>query len=221
MSSLGRIQRTAVGLFAGRGFAATGIREISAGAGLNSATLYHYAGGKEEMLATIMRSCLAALLQAGTEAVTGDDPVVQLVRLVRAHVAMEAINPLTARVTDHEVRSLTGSNHTEIMGLRDSYEALFREVLDRGATAGEFHVSDLAIARLALMEMCNGVANWYRPGGRLSVADLQDRFAELACRMAGSRQVSRMECAPDVVVARLESEPDHTVGSRGSSPAAV
>jgi AcrR family transcriptional regulator len=222
MSSLGRIQRTAVRLFAGRGFAATGIREISKGAELNSATLYHYAGGKEEMLATIMRSCLAVLLEAGTEAVAAkDDPVVQLVRLVRAHVAMEATNPLTSRVTDHEVRSLTGSNHTEIMALRDSYEDLFRDVLRRGAAAGEFHVSDLAIARLALMEMCNGVANWYDPGGRLSVTHLQDRFAELACRMAGSRHVGAKEYRPDVVVPRLESEPDHSAGMRGSSPAAV
>jgi AcrR family transcriptional regulator len=208
VSSLGRIQRTAVRLFAGRGFAATGIREISRGAGLNSATLYHYAGGKEELLAAIMRTCLTELVQAGVDAVRPtDDPAVQLVRLVRTHVAVEAVNPLTARVTDHEVRSLTGTNHTEIMELRDRYESLFRDVLDRGATSGQFHVTDLQIARLALIEMCNGVSNWYRPGGRLSVPELQDRFAELTCRMVGSREVTGAECAPDVDVPHLDSEP--------------
>jgi TetR/AcrR family transcriptional regulator, cholesterol catabolism regulator len=209
MSSLGRIQRTAVGLFATRGFAATGIREISRGAGLNSATLYHYAGGKEELLVTIMRTCLNELVRAGTEALAPtDDPVVQLVRLVRAHVAVEAINPLTARVTDHEVHSLTGSNHTEIMGLRDHYESQFRDVLERGAAAGQFDVTDLQIARLALVEMCNGVANWYSPKGRLGVPELMDRFAELACRMVGSRQVSSAEYVPEVEVPRLQSEPE-------------
>jgi AcrR family transcriptional regulator len=208
VSSLGRIQRTAVRLFAGRGFAATGIREISRGAGLNSATLYHYAGGKEELLATIMRDCLTEIIRAGREALKPtNDPAVQLVRLVRAHVAVEAINPLTARVTDREVHSLTGTNHAEILAMRDEYESLFRDVLDRGAASNQFQITDLPIARLALMEMCNGVANWYSPGGRLSVADLKDRFAELTCRLVGSRQVAREECEPEVAVPRLVSEP--------------
>lgn len=197
-----------MGLFAVRGFAATGIREISKGANLNSATLYHYAGGKEELLATIMRACLTELIRAGTDAVAPSvDPAVQLVRLVRAHVAVEAINPLTARVTDREVHSLTGANHVEIMGMRDRYEGLFRDVLDRGVTAGEFELTDQRIARLALIEMCNGVANWYHPDGPLTVPDLAARFAELACRMVGSRQVSPDEYAPDVEVPVLESEP--------------
>ncbi|TCO62440.1 TetR/AcrR family transcriptional regulator [Actinocrispum wychmicini] len=210
MSSLGRIQRTAVGLFAVRGFAATGIREISRGANLNSATLYHYAGGKEELLATIMRACLTELVRAGTDAVeaTGD-PAVQLVRLVRAHVAVEAINPLTARVTDREVHSLTGANHVEIMRLRDQYEGLFRDVLGLGAAVGEFQLTDPRITRLALIEMCNGVANWYSPDGPLAVPDLAARFAELAGRMVGSRQVTADEYAPDIEVPRLESEPSH------------
>jgi hypothetical protein len=129
------------------------------------------------------------------------------VRLVRAHVAVEAINPLTSKVTDREVHSLTGDNHTEIVAIRDEYEDLFRDVLQRGSK-DQFRVTDLAITRLALMEMCNGVANWYKPGGRLKVADLQDRFAELACRMAGSREVKRAEYEPEVVVPRLESEPE-------------
>jgi AcrR family transcriptional regulator len=208
VSSLGRIQRTAVRLFADHGFAATGIREISRGAGLNSATLYHYAGGKEELLATVMRDCLHEILRAGKEALAAtQDPTVQLVRLVRAHVAVEAINPLTSRVTDREVHSLTGDNHTEIVAIRDEYENLFRDVLQRGSK-DQFRITDLAITRLALMEMCNGVANWYKPGGRLKVSDLQDRFAELACRMAGSREVKRAEYEPEVVVPRLESEPE-------------
>ncbi|MBP2320064.1 AcrR family transcriptional regulator [Kibdelosporangium banguiense] len=208
MSSLGRIQRTAVRLFADHGFAATGIREISRGAGLNSATLYHYAGGKEELLVTVMRDCLHEILRAGREALAPtEDPAVQLVRLVRAHVAVEAINPLTAKVTDREVHSLTGDNHTEILAIRHEYEGLFRDVLRRGAKQ-QFHITDLSITRLAVMEMCNGVANWYRPGGRLTVAGLQDRFAELACRMVGSRPVDRTEYEPGVVVPRLESEPE-------------
>jgi AcrR family transcriptional regulator len=208
MSSLGRIQRAAVRLFADRGFAATGIRDISRSAGLNSAMIYHHTGGKEELLAVIMRAALANLLTVGEQAVTGiEKPAVQLVRLVRTHVTMAAVNPLSVKVTNREVNALTGDNHTEIMDLRDRYEALFRDVLRHGTAAGELHPADPAIARLALIEMCNGVANWYRPDGRLAVPELVDRFADLTCRMVASRPVTRAETNPDVPVPHLDCEP--------------
>jgi AcrR family transcriptional regulator len=208
MSSLGRIQRAAVRLFADRGFAATGIRDISRSAGLNSAMIYHHTGGKEELLAVIMRAALANLLTVGEQAVaTTREPVVQLVRLVRTHVAMAAVNPLSVKVTNREVNALTGDNHTEIMDLRNRYEALFRDVLRHGTAAGELHTADPVIARLALIEMCNGVANWYRPDGRLAVPDLVDRFADLTCRVVASRPLTRAETAPDVPVPHLDCEP--------------
>ena len=208
MSNLGEIRQAAVSLFAERGFAATGIREVGRAAGLNSATLYHYASGKEELLAGIMRTGLEELLRAGREALAhGSDPAVQLARLVLAHVATEAVNPLTSRVTDTEVRALTGENRAQIIALRDDYEALFARVLTRGRRAGEFQITDLQVARLALVEMCNGVALWYRPDGRLSVAELQDRFVELACRLAGSRIVRREEYGPEITTMLLDSEP--------------
>jgi AcrR family transcriptional regulator len=213
VSNLTEIRRAAVSLFAERGFAATGIRDVGRAAGLNSATLYHYASGKEELLAGIMRAGLEELLRTGREAVAyGADPAVQLARLVAAHVANEAVNPLTSRVTDTEVRALTGRNRAEIIALRDDYEALVAGVLSRGTAAGEFQITDLRVARLALIEMCNGVALWYRPDGRLSVPELQDRFVELACRLAGSRIVRRDEYGPPVTPLRLDSEP-HTPGS--------
>lgn len=195
-------------LFAVRGFAATGIREIGREVGLNSATLYHYAGGKEELLLGVMRTGLAAQIRVGREAVEhSSEPTVQLARLVRAHVGMAAINPLTSRVIDGEVHALTGENRRLIVGLRDDYEALFQRVLERGARAGRFQITDLRVARFALLEMCNGVANWYRPAGRLSVAQLQDRFVELACRLVGAPAVHRADCGPEIVIPRLDSEP--------------
>jgi hypothetical protein len=69
------------------------------------------------------------------------------------------------------------------------------------------------VARLALVEMCNGVALWYRPDGRLSVAELQDRFVELAGRLASSRVVRRDEYGPPVTPLRLDSEPPPHPGS--------
>src|SRR5665213_2134749 len=97
------VQRAAVDLFSRRGFEATGIRELGAAVGLNSATLYHYAGGKQEVLAEIMRLCLDELLACGRAALTSStDPMEQLAALIASHVGISALNPRTALVTDQE-----------------------------------------------------------------------------------------------------------------------
>lgn len=219
MSSLGRVQQAAVRLFAERGFAATGIREIGRVAGLNSGTLYHYAASKEELLAGIMRTGTQELLRAGRAALEyNSDPAVQLGRLVLAHIAMEAINPLTSRVNDREVHALTGDNHTTMVGLRDDYESLFQRVLERGARTGQFLIGDLPMTRIALIEMCNGVAHWYRPDGRLSMAEVQDHYLGLAGRLVGSREIGRAECGPPVHIPLLESEPREGGGHAEATP---
>ncbi|MGW0484189.1 TetR/AcrR family transcriptional regulator [Nonomuraea sp. NPDC003214] len=184
---IAEIQQVAVSLFAQKGYAATGIRELGRAAGITSATLYHYAGSKEEILTGIMRACLEELLRSAREAVGGSaDPAVRLARLVRVHVGLCALNPLTAKVTDQEIRALTADDHRLLVGLRDDYESIFAGVIEDGMSTGVFRLADQRVARLALLEMCNGVANWYRPDGRLGVAELQDQFVELACRLMGA-----------------------------------
>lgn len=182
------VLQSAVRLFAHQGFGATGIRELGAAAGLNSATLYHYAGGdgKEGILSAIMRTCLEQLLVGGRASIAQSaDPMIQLAYLVASHVGICALNPLTAQVTDQEIRALSPANHAALVGLRDDYESLFSMLLERGIRTGAFVVVDSQITRLALLEMCNGVAHWFQPGGRLTVEQVQQHFIVLACRLTG------------------------------------
>lgn len=202
------VQRAAVSLFARQGYAATGIRELGRAVGINSATLYHYAGAKEDILAGIMRTCLEEMLAAARTALDStSDPAAQLARLVSAHVGLSALNPLTARVTDQEVRSLGPRKRQELLALRDDYESLFTRLLERGARTGDFTIGDVAVTRLALLEMCNGVANWYSPGGRLSVTQVQDQFASLAARLVAGRPVIRQSAGDWPEPVRLPTEP--------------
>lgn len=180
----GRVQQAAVACFAARGFAATGIRELGAAAGINSATLYHYAGSKEELLVGIMRSCLDAMIDSGSAALrTSPEPTLQLAALVSSHVGFTATNPLTSRVAEHEMRALGAENRRAMQHLRDEYESLFAQVVQRGLRVGEFTADDATMARLALMEMGTGVAHWYRPDGRLTLAQVQHNFVNMACRI--------------------------------------
>jgi AcrR family transcriptional regulator len=205
---LGRVQRAAVTLFASKGFAATGIRELGTEAGMNSATLYHYVGNKESLLELIIRSCLQELMDSGARAMRSSaEPAVQLAGLVASHVGITAVNQLTARVAEYEMRALSDQNRREMQALRDEYELLFGQVIERGVRVGMFTTDDTALTRLAILEMCTGVAHWYDPAGRLALPDIQRFFVASACRMLDVEPVELAGTDYVQTARTLDSEP--------------
>ncbi|TNC28215.1 TetR/AcrR family transcriptional regulator [Amycolatopsis alkalitolerans] len=182
-----RVRRAAVKLFASKGFHGTGIRDLAQEAGISSASLYHYMGTKEELLAGIMRECLDRLLLGAREATDGvDDPRLRLTHLVALHVLAHASRPAETRVVDNEVHALSAATRRRIVALRDEYESLWADAIDDGLRQRAFATAEPAVTRLALLEMCSGVARWYSARGPLGLDRLAGHYAGLALRMLGS-----------------------------------
>ena len=176
-----RIYEAAVDLFAARGFAATGIRQIAEVVGVTTATLYYYARTKDDLLLQIMQSGLSELLDEARAAVASTlDPAVKIRSLVSVHVRFGALHPSRAKVIDNEFQWLVGSYRTTIVALRDDYEALWSAAIDEGIASRIFWPRTPALARLALLEMCSGVAHWYRRDGSTSIAEIVAAYQEMA-----------------------------------------
>lgn len=183
VSTRERVRQAAVKLFAAKGFHGTGIRDLAQEAELSSASLYHYMGTKEDLLVAIMSESLRRLLDAAEETTAGlTDPASRLGTLVALHVLAHAIQPDDTRVVDNEVHALTAGARAEVVGLRDAYERLWADAIDDGVAAGIFHTGQPSVTRLALLEMCSGVARWYSPRGPLNLDQLASHYAELAMR---------------------------------------
>lgn len=182
-----RVKRAALQLFAEKGFVGTGIRDIASKASVTTASLYHYMGTKEDLLIQIVREGMQVLIADGVEALrgAGDGPAEQLAALVRAHVHYHARNPQLAQVIDTQFSALSSQRKEEALSLRDQYDKLWAEVLQRGLESGEFHISDKALARFALLAMCNGVVSWYSPRGRLSIDEIARHFVTMAYGVVG------------------------------------
>lgn len=206
-----KIEQAALSLFASKGFEATGIREIADRVGITSSALYHYMGSKDELLIAIMTGSMRALIAAAEDALShAHDAPTRLAALVRMHVTFHAEDPLRSRVSDDELRALAPKPREHVMELRDAYEALWADVLDDGRRNGRFTVSEAKIARLALLEMCNGVIRWYSPAGPMSSAQVADIMADLALATVRARKGRRfvtltdLNCQPiDEVVATV------------------
>jgi hypothetical protein len=59
-------------------------------------------------------------------------------------------------------------------------------MIERGAAAGEFEVSDTPATALAILSLAIDLARWYQPGSRHTPEELGDLYAGLALRMVRS-----------------------------------
>jgi AcrR family transcriptional regulator len=198
LSTKQRIEQSALQLFAARGFEATGIRDIADRAGLSTAALYHYMGSKDELLVAFMVESMTELTRVARAALDGAaSPAAQLSALVRTHVGFHTLDAQRSLVADDELRAVSDAAFIKVMQLRDGYEQLWADTLERGQRSGEFSFADARITRLALLEMCNGVARWYSDRGRMNPAEIADCFAGLALAMVGARLSGAAEAAAE------------------------
>ena len=202
MSTDQHIRDAAVRLFAEKGFAATGIRELANAVGITTASLYHYVGTKEDLLVRIMREGTGRLLDRGRAIVeAGGPPEEQLGRLVRLHVVVHALHQRSSTVVDNEIRALSPDRRDEIVAQRDAYEDVWRTVLERGVAEGVFRAGDPGLTRLNLIDLCTGPVRWYRADGPLSLEELGDRMVDRAFALVGAardgRPLTHADAAPD------------------------
>ncbi|MCM0619003.1 TetR/AcrR family transcriptional regulator [Nocardioides bruguierae] len=184
-----RVEQAATRLFAQRGFHGTGIRRLAQESGLTSASLYHWMGTKEELLARLMRSALERLTAEARAALAGagEDPRDRLDALVRVHVRAHAERPEQTRVVDGELGALTPDARAGVVALRDEYEDLWRTVIEDGVDQGLLVVAQPDLARRAVLEMCSSVARWFRSDGDLGVAEVAEEHVSLARGALGAR----------------------------------
>lgn len=192
------LREAALALFAERGFHGTSMRDIAARAGTGVSHLYYYFPSKAEILKSMMlvivRDLLAELERAGGG--PGGSPAARLAALVRTQVLFHSQRQAQAFVGRSELRSLEPADRREVIDLYDRVTAAFRDVIADGVRQGVFQCSDGPQASIALVTMCNGVANWYRPEGRLSPQQIADRYAAFALKLVGA-SLPETPSAPD------------------------
>jgi AcrR family transcriptional regulator len=175
------VYAAALRLFREKGYHATSMQDIAQAVGLYKGSLYHYIGGKEDLLAQVFERGMGSLLD-DVERIASDTslrPSTQLRLIVAAHVSAVAENLDALTVYLHEFRALAGDSMATVQAQRERYTRLVSDIVSRGVQLGELRTPDVGIATLGLIGMCNWICQWYRPGGRLGPAEIGNYFADL------------------------------------------
>ncbi len=168
-------------VFAERGYHATSIDDLVEATGLQRGGLYHYIGGKKDLLIRIHERFINPLLaEARTIVAAGDPPEDTLRSLARA--LMRDISQYGHQVTVflHEWRLIEeGPEWRAIREARREFEDLISSVLARGEKERVFKVEDRRMTVLGFLGMFNYSYQWYRSDGRLTSDDLAELFSNI------------------------------------------
>ena len=152
------ILRAACDVFARRGFHQASIREIARAAGLSLAGLYHYVGGKDELLFLVLDRSLEALAAELDDALTiAEAPDARLLALIQTHLDFGFRHAAALKIINRDFELLSDPERSEIAAKRQSYIqrglTILRE-LDRDGRSGD----ELLSATNLLLGMLNGIA---------------------------------------------------------------
>lgn len=182
------IRRAARQMFSTRGFSGTSIRDIAGEVGIKGASMYNHFPSKEDILWDLTLSALETLLtnwRDVEEELRDSSPTARVAGFVRAHVRYHADYSSDARIVNAELHRLSADHFETATAMRAEYEGVLRGLVEEHIKATNSTVPDLRITVYAILEMGIAVADWYQPGGRLTVDQLADVYAELALRMVG------------------------------------
>lgn len=181
------LREAAVNLIARYGYEAVSMRQLAAEVGVQAAALYRYFPTKEDLLFTLMREHMEALI-AGWNAVGAEveGPAAQLAAFVDHHIRFHVTRRHATHVSNLELRSLSPERLTYILKLRTSYEKELRAILREGAQSGDFLIDDVGLTAMAIIQMITGVIVWFRPDERLSVEEVARTYLSMTMRLTGA-----------------------------------
>ncbi len=167
---------SAARVFAASGYDQTSVQELADALGIASGGIYHYFGGKEQLLIAICDQLMDPLLgEARALARDHADPQEQLRAIVRlwvAHVVAHRDHMLVFQQERHVIEH--GEQWRSVRGDRKAFERVVEAMLDRIAAPG-----DRRLQLSALLGMVNHTALWYRPRGRLTPPQIADGYTAL------------------------------------------
>jgi TetR/AcrR family transcriptional regulator, cholesterol catabolism regulator len=193
-SKRGEILRVATRIFGRDGYEHSKWSDVAAEVGIGSTALYHYFESKLHCLYVIMAEALEAN-RAEFERITSevDDCATALAAVLRRLYELDEQEILRNRVLvseqflvgvhresprEEEARQLARARTRDL-------EFAWAAFLARGMEQGAIPETDPRLLSRALLGLHNSVWHWYRPDGRLALADVADFYVRRCRAVAG------------------------------------
>ena len=169
----------AVTVFNERGYDGTSMEDLARTAGISKSSIYHHVAGKEALLRSALDRALDALFAVCEEQRSTTGSAIDRLE----HVIRRSIE-----ILDQELPYVTlllrvrGNTATEQQALqrRREFDRFVATLVAKASADGDLRADvDPALATRLIFGMINSVAEWYHPGGEISVGQLADGVVSL------------------------------------------
>jgi AcrR family transcriptional regulator len=175
------ILKGATVVFRREGFARARLEDVATEVGINRASLYYYVGTKEELLVALIEQPAHEMTAHCREALESDAPAdAKLRRALGAYIAdLQAYPELFLLFSESQHIALIAEAE-RIVANADAYGKTLLAILDEGVAAGVFRADlDTRLVMLGILGMHNWIHRWYVPGGRNTLDQIGEVFAEM------------------------------------------
>jgi AcrR family transcriptional regulator len=192
-----RLFRSALDLFARKGFAETTVEDITNAADLGKGTFFNYFPSKEHILLAFTEMQLGKLQAAVAEARTTNEPMPVFLRSLGARMTQEPMrNPAIIRILLQAFLSNTPVRES-MLDLQNRVIAIHTEMIRLGQQRGEIR-DDLqpeVIAHVFRQTIFGTLLMWSLHGDSTLLSRMEDSFAVLWTGLA-PRRASALESPP-------------------------
>jgi AcrR family transcriptional regulator len=176
--------RTAINLFAEKGYAETSIRDIGIRADISTSIMYHYFKGKEDILFEVITTSsheLTKMLEEIRERI--QDPVECLIEMLMTHIVRFSLKRREeTQVLAANNHLLTGENRIICRKIQreiyDIYSAQLKVIAEHNLMKN----LDPTVVVFSIFGMINSFYAWYDEKGRLSKEEVAQNILGLILR---------------------------------------
>jgi TetR/AcrR family transcriptional regulator, cholesterol catabolism regulator len=168
-------------VFSEKGYESTSIQDIADAVGILKGSLYYYITSKEDLLFEIIQGVHEEALKNLDQVRDLDGDALQKIRaFVVVHLTFNATNLVRMAVFFQDFRSLNGKRREIIVEERDLYDSFLRDLIRQGQDEGSVCPEiEPKLAAITVLGMMNWICQWYRPGGKLSAADIANAYGDV------------------------------------------
>jgi len=191
------IRDAALRLIARYGYEALSMRRLAEEVDLGAAALYRYFPNKQAILFSLLKTHMEDLLEAwGPERLPGTASApARLEAFTRFHIRHHLPRPEGVFLSYMELRSLSPGNFRAIEELRRRYEQDLAKILADGAAAGTLTMDHSRVTARAIIALLTGITTWYRDGGPLDAAEIEEIYWNIVARMTGIETREAVLCS--------------------------
>jgi AcrR family transcriptional regulator len=170
-------------LFWSKGYNATSMRDIAAAYGCKPANIYNFFPKKEDILFEVLLEEMEQIINPikHLEKDENNHPAEQLKFIIDSHLRITLSYRRSAKLLfDVSLDNLSAAKRKKIVGLRDTYDRIIRNVIGRGIDAGCFSKTDKKLAGFMIASMITRSRIWYHSQKGASVPQLAEFIYKFA-----------------------------------------